>query len=418
MELKDFQLALEETLGKVVTPQIEALEAKIPEYVKNFIKEEVSPSKIAGITFTPKESKEDPFRTAAKIVLDAFDRREGNKPRFGTDLDALQERSMAHIDRTGMRLARAAGGLILSGQTTSNTAGGYGIKTEEILDPVDLIGSPQGVVERCNNVIMQTGKITIVTLDGDITVTVTPETANAADEDTQAKGLKPITTFTLGRVTLTRYTITAVLSLTRQQMMYDLGYMENVIRTRVPPRIWSHFGKLILSGSGSAYDYITGLDSLITGDNVIAWNPTAPFDSLMDLIAAPELALPDAAETDTLLTNKRGELSLRKVKDNDGQYIMGAPGAAGKNIMPCWGYDLLKTNQVLSTYPGGTGTDTRIYAGDFKRHAHVGVDPSLAILVNPFPGTGRTNRVEIIFELNAGFQVSSASAFAYMDAKR
>jgi HK97 family phage major capsid protein len=389
--------------------------------IKKYLESNGTKGSVRDISFAARdigESKVNSYRDAAALVLDAFDRASGNKPRFGTDLDKAQELSAAYIKRTGMKLEHAAGGILLSGQSTSNTVGGYGIKTEEILSPVDLVGAPQGIVERCNNIPMQTGKITIVTLDGDITVTVTPETADADSEATQAAGLKPLTGFTLGRTTLTRYTITAVLSMTRQQMQYDLGYMENLIRTKVPARIWSKLGKLILSGSGSAYDYITGLDGLITGANQVDWNAAFPFDGLMDLIAAPELALPDAAETDTLVTNKRGELKLRRVKDKNEQYIMGAPGVAGKNIIPCWGYDLLKTNQVLSTYPNATGTDTRIYAGDFKRHAHVGVDPNIVVLVNPFPGSGRTNRVEIIFEANAGFQVSSASAFAYMDIPR
>jgi HK97 family phage major capsid protein len=412
---------LKAELPAALAPTLDEIRAALPAQIAEAFAKEITPDRIKAIAFTAHEDKAKqptPSQRAAMLVLDQFDRAVGDKPRFGTDLDKVKELSAAHIGRTGMRLEHAAGGLLLSGQSTSNTVGGYGIKTEEILDPVDLVGAPQGVVDRCNNIPMQTGKITIVTLDGDITVTVTPETANADDEDTQAKGKKPLTGFTLGRVQLDRYTITAVLSMTRQQMQYDLGYMEQIIRTRVPARIWSHFGKLILHGSGSAYDYITGLDTLITGANVIPWNAALPFDGLIDLIAAPELALPDAAETDTLVTNKRGELRLRKVKDNQGRYILEQPGQAGKNIMPCWGYDLLKTNQVLSTYPAGGGTDTRVYAGDFKRHAHVGVDPNIVVLTNPFPGTGRTNRVEVIFEINAGFQVSSASAFAYMDAPR
>lgn len=421
MELIEFQAMLKAELGTQLAPALETLKATIPETVKAQIAE-LAAGNVKGIEFVAKDlskPRANPYAGAAKLVLDTFDRASGNKPRFGTDLDKVQELSAEHIRRTGMKLESAAGGLLLSGQTTANASGGYGIKTEEILDPVDLVGAPQGVVERCNNVPMQTGKITLVTLDGDITVSVTPETANAEDEDTAAKGLKAITTFTLGRVQLTRYTLTAVLSLTRQQMQYDLGYMENLIRTKVPARIWSKFGKLILSGTGAATDYIAGLDTLIAGDNVIPWNAAAPFDGLMDLIAAPELALPDAAETDTLITNKRAELRLRKVKDNQGQYIMGAPGVAGKNITPFWGYDLLKTNQVLSTYGvAPNNTASRLYAGDFKRHAHVGMDPNIVVLVNPFPGSGRTNRVEIIFEVNAGFQVSSASAFAYMDVPR
>jgi HK97 family phage major capsid protein len=389
--------------------------------IEKVLLEKFGATTVPGIVVSSVETtpRANPYRAAAALVLDSFDRASGNKPRFGTDLDKVQELSAAHIKRTGMKLESAAGGILLSGQSTSNTVGGYGIKTEEILDPIDLIGAPQGVVERCNHVPMQTGKITIVTLDGDITVSVTPETANAEDEDTQAKGLKPITTFTLGRVQLLRYTLTAVLSMTRQQMQYDLGYMERIIRSRVPDRLWSKFGKLILSGTGASPDYIAGLDTLITGDNVIAYDPTDPFKSFLDLVAAPELALPEAAETDTVIGNKRAELAFRYVKDLNGQYVMGSPkDTNAKNVMSLWGFDFLKTNQVLATYPGGTGTDSRVYAGDFKRHAHVGMDPSVVVLVNPFPGSGRTNRVEIIFEVNVGFQVSSASAFAYMDIPR
>lgn len=303
-----------------------------------------------------------------------------------------------------------------TGQTTSTTAGGYLIPTEEVLAPVDLISAQESLIGQCNNVPMQTGSVTIVTADGDITVYWIPETTTSADIEHQADGRKQESQFTFGRVTLARHFVVARVAITKQAQLYTGGQLEAFLRSRIPDRLRKACEIAMLRGTATAAsDPVTGLDTSIA-TNAIAWDPVDPFKAILDTIYAPEIALPGAAETDLCVTNARGMLALRNVKDSQMRNILGEPSAQTRNFPALFGYPCVKSVNVLATYPAAAGTDSRFYAGDFRRHAHVGLDP-ITLAVDPYSGLV-ANLVYLQFEMPFGFTVTSEKAFAYTDIPR
>lgn len=356
-----------------------------------------------------------PWAGAAALCIDAGRRALGmgvhpevrDKVREHMDLEKYQERRAAEFARTG--------------QSSTTTAGGYLIPTEEELTPIELVGADaaESLISKCNHVPMQTGTKTIVTLATDITVSWVPETTDTSSMASQATGQKPETQFAFGLVTLNRYMAVAKVRTSRQVLNYSQGYMEQVLRKHLPGRIRAAFAKAILRGTATAAtDPITGLDTGVTGANVVEWSAANPFGSLLRTIMQPEIALPgDICETDLCITSARGVLALRDVRDTTGRPILGDPDKQTRQLFPLYGYPLLKTSNVLDTYPAGTGTQSRFYAGDFGRHAHVGLDNALFVLVDPYSGKDN-NLVDFLFEIPAGFVYSSASAFAYTDIPR
>lgn len=395
--------AVRSETGKVVSA--DAIAAAMAEYARvHGTMPAITPASIVGIE--KKESRDESdkgWSGLAKITQNALDDAFKATPRHKSfDLAVLREKRDEHFKRTG--------------QVTTTTAGGYLIPTEEILSPVDLVGAEESLIGQCNRVPMQTGQITIVTTDGDITVYWVPETTNTSSMGSQGAGLKQESQFTFGRVTLTRHMVVAYVKMSRQVMNYSLGYMENFLRTRLPIRLRAACEIAMLRGTATAAsDPVTGLDSVINGDNVIAWDAADPFGSILKTIYAPEIALPTVAESDLCVTNARGLIALRAVKDQQGRAILGDPNAQSKSFLPMYGYPCMKSANVAATYGGGT--DSRFYAGDFRRHAHVGLDDSMFILVDPY-SDAKNNLVNLIYEMPFGFTVTSHDAFAYTDIPR
>lgn len=400
--------------------QGDALKAVVADTMKEYLDSHGVRAQIASV-ITDEDRKRaavkrtgNPWSAVAAMCLDAGRARLGmgphpdvrDKKREHTDLEMWRERRESTFSRTG--------------QSTSVTAGGYLVPTEEVLTPIELVGADSGesLVSKCNQVPMQTGSKTIVTLSTDITVSWVPETTNTSSMSTQATGQKPETQFAFGQVTLNRYMAVAQVRTSRQVLNYSQGYMEQVLRNLLPGRIRAAFAKAILQGTATAAtDPITGLDTGITGSNVVEWAAANPFGSLLRTIMQPEIALPgDICETDLCVTSARGVLAIRDVKDNNGRPILGDPQSQTRNLFPLYGYPLLKTSNVADTY-GGSSTDSRFYAGDFGRHAHVGLDNAMFVLVDPYSGKAN-NLVDFLFEIPAGFVYSSASAFAYTDIPR
>lgn len=420
-------LMIREEVGPALAPTLEEIKKSLPDQIAAAFAKEVTPERIKAIAFTAHEDK--PKRRtygqiAAGVTLAAFDRIMGNPKRSGDEAEFIN----SNRDRLDLLGEQRTKHLALTGQTTSATAGGYLIPTEEILEPIDLVGAKEGILARCQNHTMRTGTLTIVTLDGDITITVVPETADASDTGTLLKGRKPETQFSFGKLTLRKYMLTAMVHMTRQEMMYSQGRIEQIVNSRLPLRFRKKFEALILRGTGAAPDYVSGLDTLVTGDNVIEWADAAKLDTIKRTIAAPEIALPEVAAADTCITNVRGILALDLVKDNQGRYILGDPSSYNKAlgvplggaemVYPLMGYPCLKSPNVLATYPAATGTDSRFYAGDFKNHMHIGFDEGgMFVLVDPYT-LSADNLVRILYEIPVGMTVSSASAFAYTDIPR
>lgn len=400
--------AVRSETGKAVSP--ESISAAVAEFMRAHggAAPGIVPGNIAGVRVDPPNTTltaEQRWARLAQITQNAIDASMGAKPRHeGIDLPKMRDARDAYFARTG--------------QSTTTTAGGYLIPTEEVLQPVDLVGAEESLIGACNRVPMQTGSITIVTTDGDITVYWVPETTDTSSMSTQGTGLKQESQFTLGRVTLTRHTVVALVKMSRQVMNYSQGYMENFLRTRLPMRLRKACEIAILRGTATAAsDPVTGLDTLITGSNVVPWNAADPFEAVLATLYAPELALPGVAETSLAVTGPRGIISLRRIKDNNGVAILGKPQDQKRGTFDLFGTTCQKSANVLATYPAAAGTDTRFYAGDFARHAHVGFDDSLFVLVDPY-SDAKNNLVNLIYEMSFGFTVTSASAFAYTDIPR
>lgn len=399
-------------------------EAEVKALVSEEVKRAHSPAeveKIAGDIVQKYLAGVGAAAQVARVVIgdpDAPKKRSGWDRLAGTAAAALNAAVFGHKDESvnldALRASRAEYGK-RTGQSTTTTAGGYLIPTEEILEPIDLIGATESLLGKCNNHPMATGALTIVTADGDITVYWIPETTNSSDMATQAKGQKQEGQFTFGRISLAKRWVVARVAISKQSDLYTGGGLKSFLQTRIPARLRKACEIAILRGGGvAASDPITGLDSLVT-TNVIAWDPTDPFKSILDLISAPELELPGVAETSLLVSNVRARNALLNVKDLQGRYVLSGPLDKAA-VQYLYGVEMIKTPNVLATYPAAAGTDSRLYGGDFANHAHIGFD-GMTFAVDPYTGLAN-NLVYLQYEMAFAFAVSSEKAFAYTDIPR
>lgn len=402
MTLEDLQRVIREEVGAALAPSVEQIRASIPEQFRAFIEKELTPSRISSIvTEGERATRKDPLRLA-KICHDLWVRTghesaRGERLHLGDgELDRIQE----ELKRSGMYSTAGTG----AGQM------GYLVPTEKIMEPINLVGAEAPLVSRCRLIPMQTDSITIPTITGGITVYWVPEVTDTSSMASQATGQKQQSQYTLGQITLTRYMAVGLLLVTNKLLRTSLGAVQRLIERDVPGRIWAACDDAILTGTATAAsDPITGLDTAIS-TNVITWNVANPFDGVLDLIMAPEEQLPGSAVTDLVVGNSRGMKKLLKTKDNDQQYILKGPDAAGE-LPSLWGTPFLKDSNIPNTY--GDGGDTKLYAGDFARHANVGYESAMSVLVDPYTYIAN-NLVAFRFEVPFGFAVSSEKAFASM----
>lgn len=397
--------AVRSETGKAVAP--EAISAAIAEFMRSHAGAApgITPGNIVGVEAKDRSEirRANPWGRLAEVCLDAFARATGEKPQFGTPLEDLAQKRNQWFQRTG--------------QSTTTTAGGYLIPTQEQIEPIVLFGAESPLLDGnyVNRIPMAGKSMTINVGETAVTIYWTPEAVDASTVTQQSEGLKLPSQFGFGRITLTRHMPTCVVEVTRQELDYSAGYMEKFLRTWVPRKVRAAIETAFLSGTAvAATDPISGLDTSVV-TNIVPWNAADPFAGFLDLVSAPEEQLPGAAETSLVVTNSRALKTMRKVKTTDGLPILGRPQEQNKSFADLYGYTTLKTSNAPSDKGGGT--DSRMYAGDFLNHMHVGIEDSMFVLVNPY-SSSRKNIVEFLFEFPVGMVISSEKAFAYMDVPR
>jgi HK97 family phage major capsid protein len=399
MTLDELQRVIRDEVGVALAPSVEALRASIPEQFRSFMEKELTPSRITSIVTEGQRAAQRDKLLGAKILHDLWvssghPSARGEKLTMG---DGALDRMSEEFKRTGMY--------------STTTAGGYLVPTEQIMEPINLVGAEFPLISRCRTIPMQTDSITIPTISGGITIYWVPEVTNTGSMASQATGQKQESQYTLGQITLTRYIPAAYLLVTEKLLRTSLGAVQRLIERDVPNRIWAACDDAILTGTATAAsDPVTGLDTAIS-TNVISWNAAFPFDGLVDLVMSVEEQLPGVAETDLVVGNSKALKTLLKVKDGDNNYILTTPRESARGVRNLWGYDFLKDSNIPNTY--GDGGDTKLYAGDFGRHANVGFESAMSVLVDPYT-YAKNNIVAFRFETPFGFAVSDEKAFASM----
>jgi HK97 family phage major capsid protein len=386
-----------ELRGIIAEEMARARPATTPDELRDAIRTEirevtqtVSTAQVPDMTRTATVPVRDSLGSA-KFMSDIFDMAENRQPRFFTK-DQLKA---AYNERTGMY--------------STTTAGGYLVPTEQILEPINLVSADYPLISRCRRIPMETDTITIPTVATGITTYWVPEVTNTSSMASQATGQKQESQYVFGQVTLTRYVVAAYMLVTNKLLRTSLGAMQRFLETDVPNRLWDACDDAILTGTATAAsDPITGLDTAVT-TNVIPWDAAAPFDSVIKTIYAPAKQLPGIAMTDTIVTSPAGYEKLLTVKDGNGQYVLGPPTNNGFQGS-FWGIPVIVDSNIPSTY--GDGDDTRLYAGDFGRHANIGFANAMDVQVNPYLYS-QNNLVLFRFEMPFGFVASSQTAFAY-----
>ena len=397
-QLREFVLEnASEAVKSSLTPEV--LEQIVTPLMEKFSKENIPVEAIKSVMVEKKKeeqaAKEAPLMKTAKLLSDAYGISQGQAPQYHKDVN-----EMHRVDKAGLA-------------TGVDSTGGYLVPTEESRELLSVVMHNAPAVSRCRNWPMSTGTMTIPTVAGGVTVSWVPEAlaANLTGSVVgQSTGLKPATTQTYGQVTLTKSSAVAQIIVTRNLLKYSLPAVESALRTEVPGAIADAYDNAIFDGGAvAATDPITGLDSLIT-TNTSDWNAASPYDGFIDFLTAPEVT--SDFEADTWFGNISAMKTVMKIVDGEGRNIF-APELRTGNLPTIFGVSPVKDKNIVSTY--GDGTQTRAYCGPFGQHAHVALDPSMFVLVNPYR-YAEMNAVQFIFEIGFAFAVTDESLFAYHDA--
>lgn len=298
----------------------------------------------------------------------------------------------------------------------TGSAGGYLVPTEESRELINISSEMYSVVPGlCRPVPMRTHQITFPTLTGGLTMYWIPEATTTLgktpDGTYQTYGEKILSDITLDQMTLIVY-VAAVKVVVSNQLLDDSDPgIDAVLKALFAETLGDGWDTACLQGAGAALDPITGLNSLITTNALVAG---AVFDwsDLLDLVFTP--LHQDSKSQVQIIGNTYAEMVLLKVKDNDGQYIYKGPreDAATPTI---WGRPYHRDGNVPSNL--GTGTDeTRLYAGDFKRHGYAGRRMGITVMANPYAEPYFSfNQTAFRAEFRVGFTVDHEKYFAKMD---
>lgn len=333
-----------------------------------------------------------------RLALDSLNVREGRKPECGTNFDELARLAGEYHQRTGV----AAG--------ASNSAGNF-VPQEYSGDWINLVYRDSPLLSRCRRHPMATDSMLIPTLTGGVTVSWTPETTNTSSMGSQATGQKPETQITTGQQTLTRYCAHARVYVTRKALRITNPAIEDVLRTDIPRAIEAACSKAILDGTATpASDPVSGLNTLVT-TNVKTWNVGDNLRGLVDFIQAPGIQLGSIATPDAVVAGPGAISKLMSMQDGQNRAYFNFPQTGMPGNMA--GMPLIQDFNIPSTYGGGQ-TDSRMYVGNWARHAHISLSEGMFVQVNPY-SYSINNLVEFLFEIYFGFVPSNEKCFAYMN---
>lgn len=331
----------------------------------------------------------------SKMILDMDAIRRGQRPECGTDFDELEKKRDAHYKLTGVAVGAA------------NSAGNF-VPAELTSDWINLVFRDDALLSKCRRRPMATDALLIPTLTGGITVYITPESTNTSDMATQDKGLAVESQITTGQITLTRYELT-VRALVSRKTLRIAAVAEDALRNDMPQALRALACKAITVGHTDTGGTISGLDTLVT-TNAKTWNAAAPRRGMIEAINSPGVALSGAARTSLMVGGPGAVAELACLEDGMKRPLfveMGQLEPTGISGIP-----LMKDFNIPSTY--GAGTDSRLYGGDFKLHANVGMEDAMFLQVNPY-SNAKNGLVEIIMAFVFGWVPSSEKAFWYMN---
>ena len=298
----------------------------------------------------------------------------------------------------------------------TGTAGGYLVPTEENRELINVAAETFSVIPGlCRQVPMRTNQITFPTLTSGLTAYLIPEATDTAGKTTagdyQAYGEKIRSDIVLGQMTIIAY-VCAVKVVVSNQLLDDSDpEIDMILRALFSETLGDAWDTACLQGAGTALDPITGLNGLITTNALLA-GAQFDFDDIVDLVFAP--LHQDAKSQVQIIGNTYAEQVLLKVKDDDGQYLYKAP-ISDAAVPTVWGRPYHRDGN-LPTNLGAQANQTRLFAGDFKRHGYTGYRMGMIVRTNPYGEPYFSyNQTAFLAEMRVGFTVDAEKYFSVMN---
>lgn len=298
----------------------------------------------------------------------------------------------------------------------TDSAGGYLVPTEEARELLNVATELFSVVPGlCRQVPMRTHQITFPTLSSGLTAYWVPEatatiglTPNAAQ---QTSGEKYRSDITLGQMAITAY-VCAVKVVVSNQLLDDSDpAVDQVLRMLFAETLGDAWDDACLGGTGAATDPITGLNSKIV-TNALNAGAVFNYDDILDLFFG--VLDNDSKANPVAVGTTKAEKMLMKVKDNDGQYVYKGPRES-LGTPTLWGQPFYRDGNISNTLGAGAN-ETRLYAGDFRRHAYAGKRMGLIVKTNPWAEPFFSfNQTAFLAEFRVGFTVDDEKYFSKMD---
>lgn len=304
------------------------------------------------------------------------------------------------------------------GPATSTTHGGYLIPTEESRELLNVATELFSVVPGlCRSVPMRTNQITFPTMTAGLTAYWIPEAGSTTtlgvtpDGTHQATGEKIRSDLTLGQMTVTAF-VCAVMVVVSNQLLDDSDpQIDQILRSLFAETLGDAWDAACLTGTGAATNPISGLDTLVT-TNLLAAGAQFDYDDIVDLLFA--VLDNDSKCYPHIIGTTRAEKVLMKVKDNNAQYVYKKPSEA-MGIPEIWGHPFHRDGNV-SNVLGANANMTRLYAGDFGKHAYAGRRMGVTVATNPFGEPYFSfNQTAFRAEFRVGFTVDAQTYFSVME---
>jgi HK97 family phage major capsid protein len=297
----------------------------------------------------------------------------------------------------------------------TGSAGGYLVPTEESRELINVAAEKYSVVPGlCRQVPMRTKQITFPSLTGGLTAYWIPEATStlgvSVDGTHQSSGEKILSNITLGQMAITAYVCAVKVVLSNQLLDDSDPMVDSILRSLFAEALGDAWDSACLNGAGSTTDPITGIHGKVS-TNVLAAGAQFNYDDLIDLIFAP--LHQDSKSQVQIIGNTYAEQLLMKVKDDDGQYVYKSPREDG-SVPVIWGRPYYRDGNVPSNLGDG-GNETRLVAGDFRRHGYAGSRMGITVMANPFAEPYFSfNQTAFRAEFRVGFNVDHEKYFAEM----
>lgn len=305
--------------------------------------------------------------------------------------------------------------------TSTNTAGGHLVPTEESRELIDLVDQFSAIRPLCREIPMTTNTITFPTLTSGLTAYWIPEAAanyDLTDQSgfTQSHGFKPESDLVLGELTVTNHVLAIKVVVSNQLLEDSNPAIDSILMGLFAETLAAYFDVAILRGTAAATDPVSGLVTQIA-TNLLATGPVFDYDDIKDLVHAVRTNDPNAPRID-IVAHADAIHALEKIQDNQGRYlgdIMWNHPTEGENVARVNGQPITIDNNILTNL--GTGADeTRIFAGDFIRRAFIGNRAGMIIKTNAMANPYWThNQTAFLAEVRLGFNLVDEASFASLN---